>query len=125
VFDEVDGRWQFRLCQDGNANGLRRAEITSGVDGCDPGAIDLTAMFSGVSIAVDPSLPAPEGGAGSADPVRFGVSDMASFSPEGSGSAGTLYVRSQRGQQFAIRVSSTGRTRILRYDPGADAWRPS
>jgi hypothetical protein len=95
------------------------------VDLCEPDRIDLSAMFGNVSIAVDPSLPGPEGGAGTADPVRFGASDMASFSPEGTGSAGTLYLRSRGGQQFAVRVSTTGRTRILKYDPGGHAWRPS
>jgi type II secretory pathway pseudopilin PulG len=124
VFDSVDGRWQLRACQDGNGNGLRRADIAAAVDRCPDGPFDLGRMFNGVTIAVDPSLRGPDGEPGSADPVRFGASDMASFSPEGSGTAGSVYLRSARGQQYAVRVGNvTGRTRVLRYDAESRTWR--
>ena len=124
VFDAVDGRWQIRACQDGNGNGLRRMEITAGVDQCPDGPFDLGQMFRGVTVAVDPGLKGPDGEPGSADPVRFGTSDMASFSPEGSGTSGSLYLRSARGQQYAVRVGNvTGRTRVLRYDAESGTWR--
>jgi type II secretory pathway pseudopilin PulG len=124
VFDAVDGRWQIRACQDGNGNGLRRADIASGVDHCPDGPFELDRMFRGVTIAVDSNMPGPEGEPGSTDPVRFGGSDIASFSPEGSATAGSVYVRSARGQQYAIRVANvTGRTRVLRYDMGSKTWR--
>ena len=124
VFDQVGGRWQMRVCQDGNGNGLRRADITAGTDTCREGVYDLADMFPGISIAVDSSIRGPDGEAGSADPVRFGTSDIASFSPEGTGTAGSLYLRSRRGRQFAVRVSNiTGRTRVLEYDAAATAWR--
>jgi hypothetical protein len=49
---------------------------------------------------------------------------MASCSPLGSCTAGTVFLRSERGLQWAIRVAGvTGRTRILRYDNGARTWR--
>ena len=55
--------------------------------------------------------------------VRFGASQIASFSPEGSCTAGTLYLRSLRGLQYAVRLGNvTGRTRILRYDAAARRW---
>jgi type II secretory pathway pseudopilin PulG len=126
VFDQIGGRWQMRVCQDGNGTGLRRADIADGTDVCREGPHDLETMFPGVSIDVDPSLRGPDGEPGSADPVRFGVSDIASFSPEGTGSAGSLYLRSARGQQFAVRVGNiTGRTRILKYDIASGTWRSS
>lgn len=124
VFDAVDGRWQVRACQDGNGNGLRRLEIASGIDHCPEGPFDLGHMFPGVTVGVDSSLPGPDGEPGSTDPVRFGASDIASFSPEGSATAGSVYLRSARGLQYAVRVGNvTGRTRVLRYDPGLKAWR--
>jgi type II secretory pathway pseudopilin PulG len=126
VFDEVGGRWQMRVCQDGNGTGLRRADIADGTDVCTEGPYDLAAMFPGVAIAVDSALRGPEGEPGSADPVRFGASNIASFSPEGTGTAGSLYLRSARGQQFVVRVGNiTGRTRILKYDVGLASWRAS
>jgi hypothetical protein len=80
-------------------------------------------MFPGVTIGVDPGLPGPGGEPGSADPVRFGTGDIASFSPTGSSSAGTLFLRTRRGRQYAVRVSNiTGRTRVLRYDTGRRQW---
>ncbi len=119
VFDFVNGRWQLRACQDGNGNGLRRAEIAAGVDRCPDGPYDVGELFHGVTIAIDPGLRGPEGEPGSSDPVRFGASDIASFSPEGSGTAGSVYLRSARGQQYAVRVGNvTGRTRVLALRPG-------
>jgi type II secretory pathway pseudopilin PulG len=124
VFDETGGGWTYRVCVDGNGNGLRRTEVTTGVDSCPEGPYDPRQMFSGTAIAIDPSLPAPDGGPGSNDPVRFGRGEMASFSPDGTASAGTVYVRSRGGRQYAIRVGNvTGRTRLLRFDPGRRGWR--
>ena len=56
VFDQIGGRWQMRVCQDGNGTGLRRADIADGTDVCREGPHDLETMFPGVSIDVDPSL---------------------------------------------------------------------
>lgn len=125
VFDLVDGRWTFRVCQDGNKNGIRRADV-GGVDVCSEGPYDIEAMFPGVSIAVDGTLPGPEGDPSSSDPVRFGRSNIASFSYSGSCTAGTLYLRSVRKNQYAVRVGNvSGRTRLLKFDPGTRKWLPA
>lgn len=123
VFDQVAGRWQMRICRDGNGNGLRRAEIASGADPCLDGPHDFSAMFPGVAIAVDPRLPGPAGEPGNPDPVRFGSPDIASFAPTGGCTAGSLFLRSQHGQQFAIRMAgANGRLRMFRYDAGPRSW---
>jgi type II secretory pathway pseudopilin PulG len=124
VFDLVGSRWTFRLCVDGNGNGVRRAELTgSGPDGCATPE-DLETMFPGVRVSVDPNLTGPDGDPASSDPLRFGRSDMASCSPLGSCTAGSVYLRSDSGLQFAVRVAGvTGRTRILRYDMASRTWR--
>ena len=126
VFDLVGGRWTFRLCTDGNGNGLRRAELIAGPDRCAEGPYDLTAMFPGMAIDVDPRLPGPEGDPGTGDPVRFGSSDILSFSAAGTCTAGTLFLRSESGTQYGVRVSNlTARTRILRYEAGLRQWVPA
>jgi type II secretory pathway pseudopilin PulG len=123
AFDLVNGRWQVRVCADGNANGLRRAEIAGGVDRCFEGPHDLEAMFPGIRVAVDGSLRGPGGEPPSPDPVRFGASNIASFSSSGSCTAGSLFLRSSQNVQYAVRIAGvTGRTRILRYNPAAGTW---
>jgi len=123
VFDLAATGWTFRVCADGNGNGIRRTDIAGGEDACHEGPYHLAQMFPGVEVAIDAALPGPDGDPGTSDPVRFGASNIASFSPEGTGTAGTLFLRSARGGQYAIRLNNiTGRTRILRYDPGSLAW---
>ena len=124
VFDLVGADWTFRVCADGNGNGVRRAEIGTGTDDCAEGPYLFSALYPTVEVAVDPALPGPDGTEGTSDPVKFGVSDIASFSPTGSCTAGSLYLRSAHGTQYAIRVSGiTGRTRILRFDPATSTWK--
>lgn len=124
VFDLVDGRWTFRLCVDGNVNGLRRADLRANVDVCVDGPVDVAALFPGVSILVDNTIRGPDNDPPSSDPVRFGASNLASFSPSGGCTAGSLFVRSKKGAQYAVRVAGvTGRLRVLRYDAAARTWR--
>lgn len=124
VFDFVNGHWTLRVCRDGTGNGLRRAEIGSGADPCFDGPHEIRALFPGVEIAVDSRLTGPAGEPGSPDPVRFGTADLASFSPAGSCTAGSLFLRSLGGLQYVVRVSGmNGRSRVFRYDLGAHLWR--
>jgi type II secretory pathway pseudopilin PulG len=123
LFDQTAGGWTLRTCTDGNGNGVRRAEVVDGRDPClGPPAV-FASLFPGAGIGVDSSLRGPDGEAGSSDPVRFGAGDLASFSPDGGSSAGTVYLRSAGGLQYAVRVAgATGRTRLLRYEPGIRRW---
>ena len=122
VFDLISARWRFRRCIDGNGNGMRRAEITTGRDTC-VASTEVGELFSGVRVDVATGLPDPDGGASTSGAVRFGSSDIASFSPAGTASAGTVYVRSDRGAQYAIRVAgTTGRVRVLLFDATSRSW---
>jgi type II secretory pathway pseudopilin PulG len=122
VFDDMGGDWAFRLCRDGNGNGVRRSEL-GGADACQDAPRSVLALFPDISVACDPSVPDPGGGVGSTDPVRFGASDIASFNPGGSGTAGTVYLMSAEGALYAVRVAGvTGRTRILRYERFSNRW---
>jgi len=123
VFDLVGTRWSLRVCRDGTGNGLRRLEIQAGTDPCFEGPHELTALFPGVDIAVDPALRGPAGEPGSADPVRFGSANMLSFSPMGSCTAGSLFLRSRAGAQYVVRVGGgNGRVRVFRHEV-ANGWR--
>jgi hypothetical protein len=123
VFDQLNGRWVVRVCADANGNGLRRSEVNARIDRCFDGPHDLETMFPGVRVAVDSLLQGPGGEPPSPDPVRFGASNIASFSPAGSCTAGSLFLRSARDVQYAVRIAGvTGRTRVLRYNPAAGSW---
>jgi type II secretory pathway pseudopilin PulG len=124
VFDQVGTSWTISICMDGNGNGLRRADLRSGIDTCPEGPFDVATMFPGVQIAVDGTIRGPDGDAPSSDPVRFGSSNLASFSPTGTCTAGSLFLRSAKGVQYAVRIAGiTGRLRILRYDAASRTWR--
>jgi len=124
VFDRVGAGWTIRVCRDGNRNGIRRADITSGADPCLSGPMAIGDLFPHVDIAVDATLKGPVGEAPSPDPVRFGSSNIASFSPEGSCTAGSLFLRSTGGAQFTVRVAGiTGRIRVMRYDSPKAGWK--
>jgi hypothetical protein len=124
AFNRVDGRWMFEVCEDRNGNGIRRTEIQSGIDVCLDGPHDLEALFPGVRVAADASVRGPDGEGGSGDPVRFGSANLASFSPAGTCTAGSLWLRSANGSQFMVRVAGvTGRVRVLRYDASLGQWR--
>ena len=123
VFDQTGANWTFRVCADGNGNGVRRADLTAGTDPCTEGPYDVAQMVPGMTIGVDPRLPGPAGEPGSGDPVRFGTSDILSFSSAGTCTAGTLFLQSTNGTQYAVRISNvTARTRILRYEAGLRQW---
>jgi type II secretory pathway pseudopilin PulG len=122
VFDRVGPAWVFRLCSDGNGNGVRRADISSGYDICTTSS-QVSHLFPGTRFGLDRALPGVDDAGGNEDGVRFGQSDMASCSPLGTCSPGTLYIRGDRGPQYAVRVAGmTGRTRVLRYDTGSRQW---
>jgi Tfp pilus assembly protein FimT len=124
VFDQVEGRWMFDVCEDRNGNGIRRAEIQAGTDVCVDGPYDLAALFPGVQVEADAGVRGPDGESGSSDPVRFGSANLASFSPAGTCSAGSLWLKSAGGSQFMVRVAGvTGRVRVLRYDAASGQWR--
>ena len=123
VFDLIGGRWWVRICRDASRNGLRRADIQNGTDPCSDGPYNLGDLFPGVDIAVDPQLRGPAGEPASSDPVRFGSSDIASFSPEGSCTAGSVFLRSRAGAQYVVRIAGvTGRLRVMWHE-AANGWR--
>lgn len=118
-FEQTTDGVAFGVFVDGNGNGVRSRDIRSRVDlPMDP-PMRLADLFPGVEIAVSEE-------AGSGDPVRIGSSRLLSFSPLGSATPGTIYVRGRDGSQLAVRVfGATGRTRVLRYVPQTRRWIPA
>jgi hypothetical protein len=116
LFDRTASGVTFRMFADGNRNGVRSADISSAVDVALGASARLSDLFPGVNIAVTPA-------AGSTDPVRIGSSNLLSFTPVGTATSGSIYVRGRDGTQLAIRIlGATGRTRIQRFEPRTARW---
>jgi hypothetical protein len=119
-----DGFW-LRSFVDGNRNGVLSGDITRGID--TPITTDerLDHHFSGITFGILPNVTGLDPGQpfNTADPVQIGSSTLLSFSPLGSSTSGTLFIRGQRGTQFAVRVlGATGRTRTFEFYFGESRW---
>jgi prepilin-type N-terminal cleavage/methylation domain-containing protein len=122
VFDLHPDGWRLRVCRDGNGNGLSRAEITTGVDRCDLGPVSVREWFPRADLGRAPEIPGP-GGDTTEAVVAFGTARMASFSPAGTSSSGSVTIRTRNGRHWAVRVAGvTGRVRVLRFDVRTRQW---
>jgi len=122
----VGNQYTFRNYIDGNRNGISTTDIQNGIDRPSGGVERLTDYFSDVDFGTMPGLPAVDGSSSppGGDPIHLGTSDIATFSPNGSSSTGSLYIRN-RTKQYVVRLyGDTGKTRLLLFDPGSRQWRP-
>jgi len=111
---------------DGNHNGVRTADIIRGVDRALTGEEQIGDQFPGVRFELDGRIPvigASTVTAADRDPVQVGVSGIVTFTPSGTSTSGTVYLKGRGEAQYAVRVlGATGRTRVLHYETGARAW---
>jgi Tfp pilus assembly protein FimT len=118
----------LQMFADGNGNGISTAEITAGTDAPIGPAERVGVHASGVSLRINQRV-IDAGGTrwleAGTDPLRIGSTALVSCSPTGSLTSGTLYVAATRGPQMAVRLTGTsGRVRVLRFDPAAVTWLP-
>jgi Tfp pilus assembly protein FimT len=107
------GTFTSALYVDGSGNGVRTRDIGAGVDSVIAPPVRLADVFPGVVLSLDDP----------ADTLAPDTSALMSFTPTGTASSRTLYLRGRDGSQFAVRVlGATGRTRVLRYAPAIRAW---
>jgi len=110
---------------DGNGNGVRAVDISSGDDPSLGPRRLVRDQFAGVRFGFEPGVPDADGGdtSSDADPIRVGRSRMLSFSPTGTSSSGTVYLRGRGPHQLAVRVlGGTSRVRTLDFDFGVRKW---
>jgi prepilin-type N-terminal cleavage/methylation domain-containing protein len=122
-FEASDGDYRYGEYSDGNGNGVRSAEIASGLDPEIAPAESLGSRFPGVTFGLQAGMADVDGDRSTAtDGVRVGSSRILTLGPDGTATSGTLYIRGRRGQ-FAVRILGvTGRTRVLRLHPGTGQW---
>jgi type II secretory pathway pseudopilin PulG len=116
-FQESADGISFQTFQDGNRNGVRNSDIVANIDFSIEPPVKLSDLFPRVEIGLTPSSPG-------AEPVQLaGGSNLLSFSPAGTATSGTVYVRGPDGTQWGIRVlGATARTRLLKWEPQKQQW---
>ena len=125
-FERDRDGYRWTRYMDGDGDGIRMADVARGVDRRLGPEQRLEDLYPSVRFELGPSVPAIGGSSSAAgsDPIRLGRSDILTFSPLGTATSGTLYLRSRSGDQYAVRVlGTTGRLRTLRYDDETGRWR--
>jgi Tfp pilus assembly protein FimT len=106
----------FSIVQDGNGNGVRTRDIETSIDRVIEGPVLISDLFPGVAIGLVPQAPAPEA-------VQLSGTPLLSFTPSGTATSGSIYLRGKDGTQWAIRILGvTARTRVLRFEPATRQW---
>ena len=120
-FREADADWRIGSFVDGNGNGIRNADISSGIDAVVDHETAFSARCPSVRIARLEGVPDVNGvNGGSA--VRFGASDIATFDSDGSSSSGSIYLTDGRTQIAVTVTPATGRVRLRRWDRRLGRW---
>lgn len=112
----------YALYQDGNGNGIRTEDIRKGVDQLiqpyQPLLFSLKKVHPGIFYEKLPDITSGKPVPNPDDPIKFGVSDICSFSPLGNSSPGTLYLTDGIKRQGAIRLRGVlGGIHLYLYNP--------
>jgi hypothetical protein len=118
-------RWEWTLYGDGNGNGIRNAEITSGID--PPLGVHFPWTRNDVMPGIRPGAPDPSDPARTltptTDPIRFGLSDICSFSPVGESSPGSVYLWDGRNRMGVVRIfGRSAKVGFLYWKTGEREW---
>ncbi|HEX7614930.1 MAG TPA: GspH/FimT family pseudopilin [Thermoanaerobaculia bacterium] len=113
--------------QDGNGNGVTTADIRTGVDRLVAGPYWLRGKYPGISFSFVPGFDGLDPGGAPigdlADPLRFGRSDICSFSPLGNASPGSVYLSNKERRQAAVRVTpATAKIQIFTWHGKSLKW---
>jgi Tfp pilus assembly protein FimT len=113
LLSAAEGTFMAGTYVDGNGDGVRTRDITAGIDTLVGVPVRLSNLFPHVTLFLnDPAVTS-----------TFDTSALMSFSPLGTASSRTLYLRGADGSQYAVRVlGATGRTRVLRFVASNGAW---
>ena len=125
-FSASGDSWIVQSFVDGDWDGVRAADIASGRDPAIDDPLPVQALFPGAQFGFVDGCPLVDGTSVPAgtSPVRIGTAKMLVFTPDGSASGGTLYLRggAMASGYAVVILAATGRTRVLRCVPGTGAW---
>jgi type IV fimbrial biogenesis protein FimT len=124
-----DGSATWAVYRDGNGNGVLTADINAGRDPQVGPPRRLSNFGRGVGFGFPPGRPPTDPSSPGhlmtpSDPIRFNSSDLASFSPLGTSTPGSLYLTDSRQRLLAVRLANrAGLVHILTYDAAKRVWR--
>ncbi len=122
------GEVTWALYRDGDGDGVRNRDIDREIDPQELAARPLARLGRDIHFGFPPGPP-PRDPSGRRlkrlhDPIRFNRSDLASFSPRGTSTPGTVYITDGRYHLAAARVNNrAGKITVLRYYPEEETWR--
>jgi prepilin-type N-terminal cleavage/methylation domain-containing protein len=123
------GGVSYALYRDGDGDGVRTADIEAGIDPPESPLRELAHFGSLVTFGFPPGeAPIDPGDPGKRltnldDPIRLGSSNMASFSPLGGSTPGSLYLTDGASQLSVVRIfGRTGKVKVLLYDREREVW---
>jgi len=129
VFDrQVDGSWRCFVAEDGDGDGVRRVDISSGADPVVDRVIVIEAGGAGPGILGDGSVPDPTGkgrlGGDLSDPVRAGLGNIITFSSNGTARPSSVYFTDHSRRMVVLRIyGGTGRINRLKWQRGWSQWK--
>ncbi len=127
---ESSGVVTHALYRDGDGDGVRNADIASGVDPEIRPPRRLAHLGRRIRFGFPPGdAPRDPGNPRRRldrldDPIRFNRSDLASFNPRGTATPGTIYLTDGRRHLSAVRVNNrSGKISVLHYVQETEIWR--
>jgi type II secretory pathway pseudopilin PulG len=122
-------RVTYGLYRDGDGDGLSSRDIANGVDPALEPIRELGHLGSHVRFGF-PTGKAPRDPGDPRrrltrleDPIRFNRSDMASFSPLGTSTPGSLYLTDGSTHLAVVRLfGRTGKVKVMLYDAETETW---
>jgi type II secretory pathway pseudopilin PulG len=121
-----DGRYGFAVYVDGNRNGVLAHDIARRIDRSIGPAEFLADSFAAVEFGTLPGLPAVDigGTPPGDDPIRLGAASAVTFTPLGTATPGSLFIRGRR-TQYVVRIfGETGKTRVQKFNTHTRQWKP-
>ncbi|MCP4900244.1 MAG: prepilin-type N-terminal cleavage/methylation domain-containing protein [bacterium] len=129
VFEQIgDSRWRLSIAVDGDGDGVRSHDLQTHIDVITDVYRELECSPVEVGFLKGHRLPDPSGrgtlGGNLDDPVRGGVSDIITFTPEGNARSGSIYLFDQHSSMRVIRIYGvSGRVRTLEWHLGERKWK--
>jgi len=127
VFDLAsDGGWRCMVAEDGDGDGVRRADINDGTDPLVGHAVTMDADVAGPGI-LGGGVPDPSGtgslGGDLSDPIRAGRGNIISFTARGTATPSSVFLTDHSRRMIALRVyGGTARINRISWIKGATEW---